>query len=101
LWCWFSSQWANMNPALPRLDSYLSWFAILGGECRCWSNIRGVLLVSFQWLILYMARFSANSIVCCACKIISSGVINIIEVLSMTNSTVIFPMVYSDLAINA
>jgi hypothetical protein len=32
---------------------------------------------------------------------ISSGVINIMEVLSMTNLRVCFPMVYSDLAINA
>ena len=101
LWCWFSPQRANMNPALPRPDSYLSWLAILGGECRCWSNIRGVLSVPFQWLIWYTALFSTNSIVCCACKIISSGVINIMEVLSMTNSRVLFPMVYSDLAINA
>ena len=45
--------------------------------------------------------FLTNSIVCCACKIISTGVINIMEVLSMTNSRVLFPMVYSDLAINA
>ena len=41
--------------------------------------------------------FSTSSIVCCACKIISSGEINIMEVLSMTNSKVLFPMVYSDI----
>ena len=46
--------------------------------------------------------FLTNSIVCCACKIISSGVINIMEVWSnMTNSRVLFPMMYSDLATNA
>ena len=53
LWCWFSPQRANMNPALPQPDSYLSWLAILGGECYCWSNIHSVLLVPFQWLIWY------------------------------------------------
>ena len=45
------------------------------------------------------STFLTNLIVCCACKIISSGVINIMEVLSMTNSRVLFPMVNSDLAI--
>jgi hypothetical protein len=45
--------------------------------------------------------FLTNSIVCCACKIISSGVINIMEVLTMTNLRLLYRLVYSDVAINA
>ena len=38
--------------------------------------------------------FLTNSIVCCACKIISSGI-------TMTNLRLLYRLVYSDLAINA
>jgi hypothetical protein len=44
---------------------YLSWLTILGQECRCWSNICGILSVPFQWLIWYTALFLTNLIVWC------------------------------------
>lgn len=97
LWWWFSAQWGNITPAPPRSDWVVSWLGIISGEWRRWCNIGGVQAVGFQWLIWYMVLFSTNSIVCCACKNISSGVINIMQVLSMTNSRVLFRMVYSDL----
>jgi hypothetical protein len=44
-------------PTLPQPNSHVSWLAIVGGECCCWSNIHGILSVPFQWLILYTALF--------------------------------------------
>jgi len=75
--------------------------------CHCWWEVS--LLVqysrrsvsSLSMADMVQGTFLTNSIICYAYKIISSGVINIMEVLSITTSRVLFPMVYSDLAINA
>ena len=103
LWCSSSSQWVNITSALWRPDSYLSWLAIVGDgeECCCLSKYLRRSAGSLLMADMVHGSFLTNSIVCCACKIISSGVMNIMEVLTMTNLRLLYRLVYSDVAINA
>ena len=72
-----------------------TWLAIVGGECRCWLDIGFIPCVQRKLQIRYIVKFSLREVL--GSEIF--WVMKTMEVLSMTNSRVLYQLV-SNLAIN-
>jgi hypothetical protein len=100
LWCWFSPQRQNVAAVPLQTCTLVSWLTIVGGECRWWLDIGFIPWVQRKLQIrVHCKIFSARGVGKWDI-FFSSGVMITMDVLSMTNSMLLFPMVYSDLAKN-
>ena len=73
----------HLHPATAQFLCVFSchrWWRVLASDQYSWCSVG-----SLSMAVMIHGSFFNPSIVCCACKIIISGVMNIMEVLSMTN----------------